>query len=285
MRRLKISHLTEYRYADNVTLQPHKLLLRPREGPEVHIESSSLSISPKHRAKWHRDALDNSTAIVEFLESAHTLSINSEVVIQHYEENPLDFLIEDYAVNYPFQYDPRERAELQPFLQPVYLDDCDAIHYWFSQMGISRPLMQTYTLLDQMCKNIVSFFAYIIREQSGVQSPAQTLASGQGSCRDFAALFMEGCRNLGLASRFVSGYAHAPNSEQWSSTTHAWAEVYLPGAGWKGFDPTAGEVTGSRHIPVAVARHPETVPPVAGSFVGQANTPPELIVDVRVIAL
>ena len=285
MRRLRISHLTEYRFADYVTLQPHQLLLRPREGPEVHIESSSLSISPEHSVKWHRDALDNSTAIVEFMASAQTLSISSEVIIQHYEENPLDFLVEDYAVNYPFQYDPRERAELQSFLQPVYLNDCDAIRRWFSQMGINRPAMQTYALLDQMCQNIVNFFTYAVREEPGVQSPAQTLVSGQGSCRDFAALFIEGCRSLGLASRFVSGYAHAPGSEQWSSTTHAWAEVYLPGAGWKGFDPTAGEVTGSRHIPVAVARHPEAVPPVAGSFVGLTGPPPELIVDVRVVAL
>ena len=196
MRRLKISHLTEYRYADNVTLQPHQLLLRPREGPEVHIESSSLIISPHHKAKWHRDVLDNATAIVEFLEPARTLSINSEVIIQHYEENPLDFLVEDYAVNYPFQYDPRERAELQPFLQPVYLNDCHAIRDWFSQMGVSRPVMQTYALLDQMCQNIVSFFTYTAREEPGVQPPAETLTSGQGSCRDFAALFIEGCRNL-----------------------------------------------------------------------------------------
>lgn len=284
MRRLKISHLTEYRYADYVNLQPHQLLLRPREGPEVHIESSSLMISPKHSAKWHRDALDNATAVIEFLEPAQTLSINSEVVIQHYEENPLDFLVEDYAVNYPFQYDPRERAELQPFLQPVYLNDCGAIRNWFSQMGISRPVMQTYALLDQMCQNIRSFFVYTFREEPGVQSPAQTLTCGQGSCRDFAALFVEGCRNLGLAGRFVSGYSHVPHSEHWSSTTHAWAEVYLPGAGWKGFDPTAGEMTGCRHIPVAVARHPEMVPPVSGSFVGQVG-PPEFIVDVRVVAL
>jgi len=285
MHRLKISHLTEYRYADFVTLQPHQLLLRPREGPEVHIESSLLTISPKHNVKWHRDALDNATAIVEFLEPAQTLSINSEVIIQHFEENPLDFLVEDYAITYPFQYDPRERAELQSFLQPAYINDCDAIRNWFDLMGIRRPAMQTYALLDTMCQNIVRFFAYTIRDEPGVQSPAQTLASGQGSCRDFAALFVEGCRNLGLASRFVSGYAHAPQSEEWSSTTHAWAEVYLPGAGWKGFDPTAGELAGRRHIPVAVARHPETVPPVAGSFVGQPGFRPKLIVDVRVVAL
>ncbi|NIQ08781.1 MAG: transglutaminase family protein, partial [Gammaproteobacteria bacterium] len=200
-------------------------------------------------------------------------------------ENPLDFLVEEYAVNYPFQYDPGERAELQSFLEPVYPCAGESLRNWFSVMGLNQPVMQTYVLLDQMCKNINSNFIYTVREEPGVQPPEQTLGMGRGSCRDFAALFVEGCRNLGLASRFVSGYAHLPQSEQWSTTTHAWAEVYLPGAGWKGFDPTAGEVTGRRHIPVAVARHPETVPPVAGSFVGRNGPLPELIVDVRVVAL
>ena len=285
MRRLKISHLTEYRYADRVTLHPHQLLLRPKEGPEVHIESSSLDIFPRHQVKWHRDALDNATAIVEFLETSQKLTINSEVVIQHYEENPLDFLVAEYAVNYPFQYEPRERAELQPFLQPVYPNDVNAVSNWFNQRGLVRPAKQTYGLLIEMCQSIANTFSYTVREEPGVQFPGQTLSSGQGSCRDFAALFIEACRILGLASRFVSGYAHAPHSESWSTTTHAWAEVYLPGAGWKGFDPTAGEVTGSRHISVAVSRHPETVPPVSGSFFGVNNPPPELIVDVRVVAI
>ena len=285
MRRLKILHLTEYRYADNVTLHPHQLLLRPREGPEVHIESSALEIFPKHRVKWHRDALDNATAIVEFLETSQRLAIQSEVVIQHYEENPLDFLVAKYAVNYPFQYDPKERAELQPFLQPVYANDCNVVSDWFKQIDLARSGIETYALLSGMCQNIANSFTYTVREEPGVQVPGQTLSYRQGSCRDFATLFIEACRILGLASRFVSGYAHAPHSENWSTTTHAWAEVYLPGAGWKGFDPTAGEVTGSRHIPVAVSRHPETVPPVSGSFFGVKDPPPELIVDVRVVAM
>ncbi|MEJ2469859.1 MAG: transglutaminase family protein [Desulfuromonadales bacterium] len=285
MRRLKITHLTEYQYADTVTLQTHQLLLRPREGPEVHIESSALQITPNYRVKWHRDALDNATAMVDFLEPTQTLSITSEVVIQHYEENPLDFLVEEYAVNYPFQYAPQERGDLLPFLQSVYPNDEKSLRLWLENLGLARPQLQTYVLLDQLCRSIANGFAYTVREEPGVQSPGQTLALGQGSCRDFAALFIEGCRMLGLASRFVSGYAQAPNGEEWAMTTHAWAEVYLPGAGWKGFDPTGGEVTASRHIPVAVARHPESVPPVAGSFVGLTGPPPMMHVDVRVVAL
>lgn len=127
--------------------------------------------------------------------------------------------------------------------------------------------------------------AYQVREAEGVQSPATTLASGSGSCRDFAALFIEACRYLGLAARFVSGYLHMPDDESGNASTHAWAEVYLPGPGWKGFDPTSGVVTGNQHIPVAVARHPEAVPPVSGSFIGPLGQAPSLKVAVRVAAL
>lgn len=285
MKRLKISHLTEYFFAEPVQLNAHQLLLRPREGPDVHIESSTLAVSPPHQIKWHRDALDNAKAVVEFLEPGQTLSIASEVVIQHFEENPLDFLVENCAVNYPFSYDPKEQIELHPFLEPAYPSSETSIKSWIDQLGFAGQQLQTFFVLDTMCQFIAQNFAYTERDEPGVQTPEQTLVSRLGSCRDFAALFIETCRQLGLASRFVSGYAHLPQSEQWSTTTHAWAEVYLPGAGWKGFDPTAGEVTGTRYIPVAVARHPETVPPVAGSFVGVSDPPPRLVVDVRVLAL
>lgn len=285
MQRLQITHRTEYAFATPVTLQPHHLLLRPREGPEVHIESSQLRISPAHRIKWHRDVLDNAAAVVEFLETASTLSIHSEVTIQHYDESPFDFLVEEYALHYPFHYRPQDRVDLLPFLQPVYAGDEPAIRDWLGRLGLSQPSMQTYALLDRLSRTIAGQFAYTVREEQGVQSPAQTLNWSRGSCRDFAALFIEACRYLGLASRFVSGYSHLPASEHWSTTTHAWAEVYLPGPGWKGFDPTSGELTGNRHISVAVARHPEAVPPVSGSFIGPNGPPPALTVDVRVVAL
>lgn len=285
MRQLKITHFTEYRFFDVVTLQPHRLLLRPREGPDVHIQSSSLTIFPAHQIKWHRDVFDNAAAVVDFLEPTQTLTITSEVIIHHFDENPLDFLLEEYAVNYPFKYSLQEEIELRPFLLPVYPDEEMAIRNWLERLGVGSVQMQTYALLDMLNRVISSRFTYVSREEPGVQTPAQTLNFGAGSCRDFACLFVETCRHLGLASRFVSGYTHAPTREYWSATTHAWAEVYLPGAGWKGFDPTGGEVSGGRHIPVAVARHPETISPVAGSFWGTNNASPSLTVDVRVIAL
>src|SRR2546428_4048181 len=121
---------------------------------------------------------------------------------------------------------------------------------------------------DRMTRAPAGGLPEMIPEEPGVQSPAQPLASRRGSCRDYAALFIEACRYLGLASRFVSGYLHAPATEAGNAATHAWAEVYLPGPGWKGFDPTIGEITGSRHIAVAVERPPGTGPPIFGSFLG-----------------
>jgi transglutaminase-like putative cysteine protease len=113
---------------------------------------------------------------------------------------------------------------------------------------------------------------YQVREEPGVQTPDETLARGTGSCRDFANLFMQAARVLGLAARFVSGYLNSPFADGRGGATHAWAEVYLPGAGWKGFDPTSGEIAGSRHIAVAVARLPEVVSPVSGAFVGPVGS-------------
>ena len=180
MRRLKITHLTEYQFFSTVTLLPHRLLLRPREGPEVHIESSSLTISPAdHRVKWHRDAQDNAAAAVDFQEPTQFLSISSEVVIQHYVENPFDFLFEDYAVDYPFHYVPMDRVDLGPFLQPVYPGDEKAIRNWLNLMGLMQPVMQTYALLDQINKAIAGRFTCFSREEPGVQTPGQTLSWGR----------------------------------------------------------------------------------------------------------
>jgi transglutaminase-like putative cysteine protease len=150
-------------------------------------------------------------------------------------------------------------------------------------LGSSR--IDTFSLLDQLNRVIRRDFRYQAREEPGVQSPALTLSRGSGSCRDFAALLLDATRQLGFASRFVTGYHTSYANEAGAGSTHAWAEVYLPGPGWKGFDPTAGVVTGSEHIAVAVAGHPQSVPPVAGSYVGPAEPRPSMFVSVRVFAL
>lgn len=280
MQRLRIKHLTTYTFQSPVMLNQHKLLLRPREGHDVRIESSRLDITPAHNIKWQRDVFDNSLAVVNFQQNTDKLTIASEVVIQHYGLAPFDFLIDDYAVNYPFTYALEEQIDLAPFQQLVFYNDRQILDNWLQQLGLSG--METFGLLVKLNQFISNQFRYQMRDEAGVQTPAQTLAKRSGSCRDYATLFIEACRCLGLASRFVSGYLHAPTTEAGNATTHAWAEIYLPGTGWKGFDPTSGVVTGSQHIAVAVARSPEAVPPIAGSFTGTGQAAPTMRVDVQV---
>jgi transglutaminase-like putative cysteine protease len=270
MRRLNILHRTYYNFQGSVVLDPHRLLLRPREGPGLHIESSELDITPAAQLRWLRDAYDNSVAIAGFSVPATQLAIVSRCVVQQFDETPLDFLVEDSAVDYPFTYDTESAQVLDPYRRSAQ-DASPALLTWLRQYWRPDQPVQTYSLLAALCSGIHQSFAYQMREQPGVQSPDQTLARGVGSCRDFANLFMEAARSLGFAARFVSGYLYAPSTDGSSGSTHAWAEVYLPGAGWKGFDPTSGEIAGSRHIAVAVARLPDAVSPVTGSFVGPAG--------------
>jgi transglutaminase-like putative cysteine protease len=268
VRRLKILHRTYYNFRGLVQLQPHRLLLRPREGPGLHIESSTLEIAPAAQIRWLRDAYDNSVAMATFDSPTAHLGVVSECVVQQFDETPLDFLVADVAVNYPFNYDADAAEVLRPYLRGPPQGDQAALRAWVGRYWYPGEPVQTYGLLARLCAGINQSLTYQVREQPGVQSPAETLARGVGSCRDFANLFMEGAHLLGLAARFVSGYLHSPFEDGRSGSTHAWAEVYLPGAGWKGFDPTSGEIAGSRHIAVAVARLPEAVSPVTGAFFG-----------------
>ena len=280
MRRLQIKHVTTYQYAETVSLLPHKLLLRPREGHEIRIESAELIISPAHHLQWQRDVYDNAVAQATFTEQGSQLSIDSRVLIQHYDDQPLNFLVADYAVLFPFQYNSAECADLGPYLSAIFEQDRLLLSTWMHQFWQSGQVVETYLLLEWINKAIATGFTYKQREEPGVQGSAITLTRRAGSCRDFATLFIEAFRSLGLAARFVSGYLYSPTLPRGQGATHAWSEVYLPGAGWKGFDSTSGEVVGNHHIAVSVSRHPESVPPVSGSF--QAVTPQSPVMQVSV---
>lgn len=270
MQRYKIIHRTYYNYSEAVTLGAQSLLLRPREDYELRIESFSLKITPDATLLWHRDIEGNSVAIANFTLPTSQLLIESEVIIQQYNEFPLDFLVSDYALLYPFTYQNEEAILLSAYRALPDSETIRVVDKWIANFWHPGEKIQTYMLLQQIAEHINRTLTYRVREEPGVQSAIETLACGTGSCRDFAFLFMEAVRCMGLASRFVSGYLYAPLMASEIGSTHAWAEVYLPGAGWKGFDPTIGKIVGSDHIAVAVARLPEAVPPIAGSFSGSA---------------
>ena len=273
MHALLIQHLTHYRYGSPVTLGDHRLLLRPRSSHDIRIVSSSLVINPTPaKLSSARDMHNNSVAIAHFDPSPVTeLIIRSDMIVEHYDDQPLDFIVEDRAVNFPFLLLPGERIEHGPYLIPSYLNDQTAVAAWVGQFWRSGQLIETYTLIDQMNRAIARDFTYAAREEAGVQRPSRTLEIRSGSCRDFGTLLIEACRFLGLPARCVSGYASTEDIPAALGATHAWTEVFLPGAGWKGFDSTGGSVVGPQHIAVAVGRDPESLPPIAGAFFSELD--------------
>ena len=282
MKRILIQHGTRYCFGAPVKLGPHTLLLRPCEGHDLRIVSFVLDIMPKAVLTWRRDLFENVLAIAAFdVEPVTELTITSRLEVELYETMPLNFLVEDHALHFPFRYRPEEEAALRSYLDPVY-NDHSRLALWLAPFQRVPKNCETFSVLDRMNRRIHAEFSYEVREEAGVLAPAETLQAGAGSCRDLAALFLESCRWLGVAARFVSGYVHGPATEAGGAASHAWAEVYLPGAGWKGFDPTNASIVGPDHIPVAVHRHPEAVPPVAGTFTGPRDVSRTLTVAVQI---
>ena len=282
MRRIQIKHTTRYSYEEVVTLLPHTLHLRPREGHDIRLESSRLEIGPEFEIRWQRDVYGNSVAIVSFKEPSRELVITSEVVVEHYEDQPLDFVLAEAAQRYPFRYDSIERVDLTPYQLSIYPQDHPVLQEWLSDVCRPNQFIDTVELLTGINNKIVKELGYQMREEPGVQTPSETLSLGRGSCRDFATLFIELCRFCGFASRFVSGYLLGDAAVEDHASTHAWSEVYLPGSGWRGFDSTSGQLVGGDHIAAAVHRHPEAVPPIAGSFLGTLEAKPILEVELQV---
>lgn len=279
MKRFKIVHKTRYDFAYHVELLPHAFRLRPREGHDLRIENSRLDIFPSATVRWHRDVEGNSIAIASFKGKTDSLTIESEILIQKYDLNPLDFLISEHAVNYPFTYKSDDKISLSPYLINSEKLSGNLIN-WVEDIWKNNEEIQTFSLLERINKRIFNTLVYIRREEEGVQSAERTVAKNSGSCRDFASLFMTIAQRLGFAARFVSGYIFSGCNTTDSQSTHAWAEVFIPGAGWKGFDPTFGIVAGVHHIATAVARRPELIPPISGSFYGNIGS--SMSVDVWV---
>ena len=285
---LSISHITVYRYTEPVSLGTHRLMVRPLEGHDVQIRSSTLHIVPASRLRWVHDSFGNSIAIADFNEPASELRVESAVVVEQYNTNPYDFIIEPYATELPFEYLPEEKTDLAPYLQRQFPQDDASIREWVRPFLGLNGKARTLEFLTALNKSVPMFFNYRRREMPGVQSPAETLKHRSGSCRDFAVLLIETARQLGLAARFVSGYLCQSTDgvhEAALGATHAWAEIYLPGAGWKGFDPTCGILAADFHVRVATTRLPSQAVPVSGGYTGSVRffKSLQVLVDARVI--
>lgn len=288
--RIAVDHLTEYRYDEKVSFGEHSLYLRPRESQTVGVERFALESTPAGKLRWVRDCFNNIVAVVHFgLLESKTLSFRCKMSFDVVEENPFDFVLEARATKFPFEYDERERGALGPYLSPEE-DDRASVAPWVEDAVDSQARQAgTLSLLTTLNTAIHGRIEYERRDEEGVQRASETLARGRGSCRDMAELFVAASRHLGLAARFVSGYLYEPplqndggHTNVAAGSMHAWAEVYLPGAGWRGFDPTNGILADHHFISAAVANRPEWVNPIQGEYFHETRVGSEMRVTLHI---
>ena len=282
---LSVHHRTEYRYHQSISLGPHRLMLRPRESLDLRLISSAITIVPTAQVTWAHDVFGNVVATAMFQGATDSLIIDSVVELQIFGSAWPVFDIAASAIFYPFRYSDDEWTDLGALTIQQYPDPAGRLENW-ARAFVRGDRTDTLAMLKDLSVGVSGWIQYQSREDEGTQSPTQTLDRGWGSCRDFAVLFVEAARSLGFGARIVSGYLFNPDRSLVGTTgagsTHAWGEVYVPGAGWITFDPTNRSIGGSNLIPVAVARDIRQVMPVAGNFVGSGNALKSMAVEVLV---
>lgn len=275
MQRLKVTHRTVYSYSEPVEFGEHRMMIRPRDSHDLRLLDASLTTAPAADLRWLYDVFGNSVAVARFRGASDVLRIVSDIVIDRYPILASGFAIEHYAKRLPFSYPASEIPDLGRTIERHYPDPERQVTEWTRHiLEKDEVASSTESFLQELTKSIKQQFQYNERDGHGVQSPTETLALGSGSCRDYSVLMMEAVRSVGLAARFVSGYLYDPALDGATSdivgsgATHAWVQVYLPGAGWIEFDPTNGGAGGQNLVPIAVAREPGQAVPISGTFSG-----------------
>jgi len=260
-------------------------MLRPRESRNLRLIAHDLVVGPAATVAWAHDVFGNSVATATFEETSDRLIVESRAVLTLDVDQWPVFDIDASAANYPFLLTEDDMTDLGALRLQGYLDASGRLREWAQGFVAGNPT-GTLALLKDISAGVAARVTYEVREGDGTQSPEQTLNRNQGSCRDFAVLFVDAVRSLGFGARIVSGYLYDPDQDAIGSggagSTHAWAEVYVPGAGWITFDPTNRSVGGFNLIPVAVARDIRQTTPVSGSFAGSREAFKEMDVRVQV---
>jgi transglutaminase-like putative cysteine protease len=260
-------------------------MLRPRESRDLRLIGFEMVVAPVATVTWAHDVWGNAVATAVFQSMHDTLMVDSVAEIELDAAVWPVFDIAASAIVYPFQYSRDDWTDLGALTVPQYQDPGGRLAAWVREI-VRGPTTDTLALLKDLCAAIPNAILYQDREAEGTQTPVQTLDRGWGSCRDFAVLFADAARGLGFGARIVSGYLNdagpAGVVAVGAGATHAWAEVYVPGAGWITFDPTNRSVGGANLIPVAVVRDITQAVPVAGSFVGPTDALIGMTVEVSV---
>lgn len=274
MPRFSLRHASTYTFSSPVTLGPHVLYLRPRADHALRMDGATLTLSPPGDVVWRNDAYGNSVAVVTFSGQATQLDIISDLTCETFprsEQQRQALLAQGES------YTPAERRALAPFLEKDG-PNAGALEAWLEKTTTKNK--PAYAKVLECAARIRAEFDYRPRFEPGVQTPEETLQTYSGTCRDFAELLIAACRALGCAARFVTGYIWVPNAAQGSASPHAWAECYLPGAGWIEIDATNGLVEHGDLIPVAVAATGAELTPISGTFTGAATSQMTVAVDV-----
>ena len=278
--RVALHHYTQYDYDQSVFLSPHLVRLRPAAHCQALIELYALTIQPaNHVVRWQQDPFGNFIARVDFEGPTQQMAIDVSIVARLEPVNPFNFLVDTYAESFPFSYESQLRQDLSPYL--ITETPGPLLTHWLRQLDLTQQ--NTIDFLIKLNQRVRQDIAYTVRLQPGVQTPDETLEKAIGSCRDSGWLVVQILRQLGLASRFVSGYlaqvatlntnANEPSAQSSDSLAlHAWAEVYIPGAGWIGLDPTSGMLTTEGHIPLACTTFPTSAAPITGMTSPSSST-------------
>ena len=285
----EIVHTTVYHYSQPVTFGEHRVMFRPRDSHDLRVLATDLQVSPPSQVRMIQDPHSNSVALVQPDGPASELEIVCRFTIEHAHTNNEELPLAPSAEVFPFAYSVEERFDLEQYLRPHYDDPGGHLTAWARQFLRTDGLTGTRELLFKMNQFIRDNFNYAARDEEGTQAPQETLKRSTGSCRDFALLMMEAVRRLGVATRFVSGYLYDPaldggdaDSTVGAGATHAWLQVYLPGAGWVPFDPTNNLTGGNQLIRVGVARDPSQAAPISGSWFGEPGDYQGMTVNVAV---
>ena len=279
--KVALEHRTSYSFDRLVEVYPHVVRLRPAPHCRTPIEAYSLEVEPAdHFVNWQQDAFGNFLGRLVFPSRTRELTIKVGLIADLKVINPFDFFIEDYAETYPFTYTKALKDDLEPYLRPVDEGEegsgpGELVASWVRDFSVP-PGTRTIDFLVALNRAVNADVGYSVRMEPGVQTPDHTLRSAIGSCRDSAWLLVSILRQLGLAARFVSGYLVQLSSDIEAldgpsgpaadfTDLHAWTEVYIPGAGWIGLDPTSGLFAGEGHIPLAATPHPSSAAPITGA--------------------